>query len=180
MMDHTDYNLTFLLEAPDFSVRGKLIIEALAPLSMVTSMPGKYYRSQREPTSQMLYGLIENALGWHVSEKERKELAKRLRHKFGGEFDKSGVGFISLLQFHLRFSTSVIPPLLHYDDLWAQNLKGASFIGGSRNYDNRAIKVMNAYRAGEVGFGDLSEAKGYSKDPNKMSDFKQGENLNLS
>jgi CRISPR-associated protein Cas5 len=180
MMDHVDYNLTFLLEAPDFSVRGKLIIEALSPLSMVASLPGKYYRSQREPTPQMLYGLIENALGWHVSDKERKEIGKKLKNKFGEELKKSSVGFISLLQFHLRFSTSVIPPLLHYDDLWAQNLKGASFISGSRNYDNRAIKVMNAYRKGDVSFGDQSEAKGFSKDPNKIRDFKQGENLHLN
>ena len=173
-------DLSFLLQLPDLSIRAVLTIDALAPLSMVTSLPGKYYRSQREPTPQMLYGLIENALGWHVSDKERKELGKKLKKKFGEELAKSGVGFFSLLQFHLRFSNSVIPPLLHYDDLWAQNLKGASFIGGSRNYDNRAIKVMNAYRAGDVGFGDQSEAKGFSKDPSKIKDFQQGENLNLN
>jgi CRISPR-associated protein Cas5 len=174
------FDLNFLLQLPDFSARAKLTIDALAPLSIVASLPGKYYRSQREPTPQMLYGLIENAIGWHVSDKERKEIGKKLKNKFGEELEKSGVGFISLLQFHLRFSTSVIPPLLHYDDLWAQNLKGASFIGGSRNYDNRAIKVMNAYREGNVGFGDQSEAKGFSKDPNKIRDFKKGENLHLN
>ena len=173
-------DLNFLLQPPDFSTRAMLTVDALAPLSMVASLPGKYYRSQREPTPQMLYGLIENALGWHVSDKERKELGKKLKDKFGEELGKSGVGFISLLQFHLRFSTSVIPPLLHYDDLWSQHLKGASFIGGSRNYDNRAIKVMNAYRAGAVGFGDQSEAKGFSKDPNKIKAFQQGENLHLN
>ena len=56
-------NLDFLLEPPVFSARGKLTIEALAPLSMVSSMPGKYYRSQPEPTDAMLYGMLENALG---------------------------------------------------------------------------------------------------------------------
>jgi CRISPR-associated protein Cas5 len=173
-------DLKFLLQPPVFSSRAVLSVDALAPLSMVASLPGKYYRSQREPTSQMLYGLIENALGWHVSEKERSELGKKLKNKFGQELTKSGVGFISPLQFHLRFTTSVIPPLHHYDDLWAQHLKGASFIGGSRNYDSRVIKVMNAHRAGDIGFGDQSEAKGFSKDPNKINDFQTGENLNLS
>lgn len=137
----------FLLEKPTLPTRGKLLIDALSPLSMVSSLPGKYYRSQREPTPQMLYGLIENALGWHISDKERKEIEKKLKKKFGMELEKSGVGFVSILQFHLRFSTSVIPPLLHYDDLWAQHLKGGSFLGGSRNYDNQAIKIMNAERA---------------------------------
>jgi CRISPR-associated protein Cas5 len=65
-------DLNFLLEEPDFSTKAKLTIDALAPLSMVTSMPGKYYRSQPEPTDEMLYGLLENALGWHISTKERR------------------------------------------------------------------------------------------------------------
>ena len=161
-------------------MRGKLIVDALAPLSMVSSLPGKYYRSQREPTPQMLYGLIENALGWHISDGERKEVERKLKRKFNTDLEKSGVGFLSILQFHLRFSTSVIPPLLHYDDLWAQHLKGASFIGGSRNYDKRVIKVMNAHRAGDIAFGDQSEAKGFSKDTNKIDDFNKGESLHLN
>lgn len=175
-------DLSFLLQPPDFSVRARLTIDALSPLSMVASLPGKYYRSQREPAPQMLFGLIENALGWHVSDKERKVLGKKLKDKFREELAKSGVDFVSLLQFHLHFTTSVIPPLLHYDDLWAQHLKskGASFVGGSRNYDNRAIKVMNAYRAGNIELGDRSEAQGFSKDPNKINNFQQGDNLHLN
>lgn len=173
-------NLDFLLEQPDFSVRGKMIVDALSPLSMVSSLPGKYYRSQREPTPQMLYGLVENALGWHISDGERKEIERKFRRKFNADLEKSGVGFLSILQFHLRFSTTVIPPLIHYDDLWAQHLKGASFVGGSRNYDNRVIKVMNAHRAGNIAFGDQSEAKGFSKDPNKINDFDKGESLHLN
>jgi len=138
-------DLSFLLQLPNFSARAVLTIDALAPLSMVASLPGKYYRSQREPTPQMLYGLIENALGWHISDKERKELGNKLKNRFGEDLTKSGVGFISPLQFHLRFSTSVIPPLLHYDDLWAQHMKHNDdrHIDGSRNYDNRAIPLLN-------------------------------------
>ncbi len=138
-------DLSFLLQPPDFSTRAILTVDALAPLSLVAGLPGKYYRSQREPTPQMLYGLIENALGWHVSDKERKELGKKMKNKFGEELAKSGVGFISLLQFHLRFSASVISPLLHYDDLWAQHMKHNDdrHIDGSRNHDNRAIPLLN-------------------------------------
>ena len=169
--------LDFLLEKINLSTRGKLIIDALSPLSMVSSLPGKYYRSQREPTSQMLYGLIENALGWHISDKEGKEMERKLKRKFGTELEKSGVGFVSLLQFHLRFSTSVIPPLLHYDDLWAQHLKGGSFLGGSRNYDNQAIKIINAERAKKITINDLGAS---SKDIDKLHNFKENDKIHVN
>ena len=169
--------LNYLLEKTNLTTRRKLIIDALAPLSMVSSLPGKYYRSQREPTPQMLYGLIENALGWHISDKERKELEKKLKRKFGTELEKSGVRFVSLLQFHLQFSTSVIPPLLHYDDLWAQHLKGGSFLGGSRNYDNRAIKIMNAERAKKIAINDLGAS---SKDAEKLYNFQDNDKVHVN
>src|SRR5437764_461424 len=141
-------DFSFLLQPPDFSTHARLTIESLAPLSMVTSMPGKYYRSQPEPTDEMLYGLLENALGWHITGKtdvERDRLVKGLARRHGMEERKSGVEFRSLLQFHIRFTTRVVPPLLHYDDLWSQHLRGASFVGGSRNYDYRAIPIMNLH-----------------------------------
>jgi CRISPR-associated protein Cas5 len=173
----TKLNFDFLLHPADFSARAKLAIEALAPLSMVASLPGKYYRSQREPTAQMLYGLIENALGWHISDVERKELERKLKNKFQRELEKSGVGFVSVLQFHLRFAASLIPPLLHYDDLWAQHLKGGSFIGGSRNYDSRAIKIMNAERGKRVAINDLG---GSSKDSEKLHHFEENDKIHVN
>jgi CRISPR-associated protein Cas5 len=174
------YDLNFLLEKPDFSIKAKLTIDALAPLSMVTSMPGKYYRSQPEPTDEMLYGLLENALGWHISTKERTELLKRLKKQHKQEPYESGVGYASLLQFHLRFTTSLIPPLKHYDDLWSQHLKGGSFLGGSRNYDYRCIPIMNAEKEKRVAISDGSETKGFSKDPEKLTDFKDGDKINVN
>lgn len=170
-------DFSFLAKESDFLTRGKIIIDVLAPLSMVASLPGKYYRSQREPTPQMLYGLIENALGWHISDVERKELEKKLKKKYGRELEKSGVGFVSVLQFHLRFTTSLIPPLLHYDDLWAQHLKGGSFIGGSRNYDSRAIKIMNAERGKKVAINDLG---GSSKDSDKLHNFEENDKIHVN
>lgn len=169
--------LNFLLEKTELSERGKIVIDALAPLSMVSSLPGKYYRSQREPTSQMLYGLIENAFGWHISDKDRKELEKKLKKKFGTDLEKSGVGFVSVLQFHLRFTASVIPPMLHYDDLWAQHLKGGSFLGGSRNYDSQAIKIMNAERAKSIAIDDKGAS---SKDSDKLHNFRDGDKIHVN
>lgn len=172
-----ELNLDFLLENTKLPTRGKVVVDALSPLSMVSSLPGKYYRSQREPTPQMLYGLVENALGWHISDKERKEIEKKLKKKFGMELEKSSVGFVSILQFHLRFSNSVIPPLLHFDDLWSQHLKGGSFLGGSRNYDSRTIKIMNAERAKKIAIDDKGSS---SKDADKIRNFQDGDKVHVN
>lgn len=170
-------NLNFLLEPPDFSVRGKLTIEALAPLSMVASLPGKYYRSQPEPTEAMLYGMLENALGWHISAKERKDLSSNLKQKCG-EPEKTGVGFISLLQFHLRFTTKFLPPLLHYDDYWSQHQKGSRFTTGSRNHDSRLIALLNAEKidANDI---EIKEAASHRKDSSVAFDFQSGERIHI-
>lgn len=170
-------DLGVLLEPPNFSVRGKLTIEALAPLSMVSRMPGKYYRSQPEPTAEMLYGMLENALGWHISVKERKALGGKLKRKFG-ELNKTGVGFVSLLQFHLRFSISVIPSLLHYDDYWSQQLRGSRFTTGSREHDSLLIPLLNAAKDENRDI-KIEERAGHRKDVEVIKDFQNGERIHI-
>lgn len=172
-------DLSLLLEPPGWDARGVLTIEALAPLSMVTSMPGKYYRSQPAPTDAMLYGMLENALGWHISDGERKELFKRLAKNHEGKPTATDVGYASLLQFHLRFTTQFIPALLSYDDLWAQHLKseGKNFIGGSRNYDKRVIRLMNALASEQI---KVDERADYSKSSTKVEDFNKGDTIHVS
>ena len=96
------YDFKFLLEPPDFSASALLTIDALAPLSLVTSMPGKYYRSQPEPTDEMLYGMIENAFGFHLTsknDKERDKLIKKISQKHKLEIQTSNVGFSSFTKF---------------------------------------------------------------------------------
>jgi CRISPR-associated protein Cas5 len=173
-------DLDFLLQPPDFSARAMLTVDALAPLSMVTSMPGKYYRSQPEPTDAMLYGLLENALGWHIADSERKLLVKKLERKFGTKAAATGVGYTSLLQFHVRFALKSLPPLLHYDDLWAQHLKGGSFLDGSRNYDKRVIPLMNAYRDRENTGVMISDRANASKESEKLNEFRNGDQIHVN
>lgn len=173
-------DLSFLLQPPDFSARAMLTVDALAPLSMVTSMPGKYYRSQPEPTDAMLYGLLENALGWHVADGERKVLVKKIERKVGKKAIATGVGYTSLLQFHVRFAVKSLPPLLHYDDLWAQHLKGGSFLDGSRNYDKRVIPLMNAYRNRERTGVTISDRANASKESEKLSEFRNGDQIHVN
>lgn len=169
-------DLDLLTTPPEFSSVAILTIHALAPLSMVAKMPGKYYRSQPTPTDEMLYGMLENALGWHISE-ERIELIKQLQKWHGGNAKSSGVGFKSLLQFHVRFRLSKTPAVLHYDDYWSQHLSGPSFVGGSREYDANAIPLMNAISAGQVTVNDRAEAL---KDPELLTNFQEGQTIHLN
>ena len=173
-------DLSFLLQLPNFSARAILTVDALAPLSMVTSMPGKYYRSQPEPTDAMLYGLLENALGWHIADGERKLLVKKLERKFGVKAAVTGVGYASLLQFHVRFAVKSLPPLLHYDDLWAQHLKGGSFLDGSRNYDKRVIPLMNSYRDRDKTGVTISDRANASKDSEKLNEFRNSDHIHVN
>jgi CRISPR-associated protein Cas5 len=143
-------------------------------------MPGKYYRSQPEPTDAMLYGLLENALGWHISDGERKVLVKKLERKLGTRAAATGVGYSSLLQFHVRFAIKSLPTLLHYDDLWAQHLKGGSFLDGSRNYDKRVIPLMNAYRDRDRTGVTISDRANASKDSEKLNEFRDGDQIHVN
>ncbi|RYX83620.1 type I-PGING CRISPR-associated protein Cas5p [bacterium] len=171
-------DLTFLREKPDFSARARLKVEALAPLSMVVKMPGKYYRSQSVPSDIMLWAMLENALGWHIAEIERKKLLDELKKRHKSEAPLSGVKFGSLLSWHVRFvGPHFEPPMLRYDDLWSQHLRGSSFPGGSRNYDQSAIPLMNAERGKRVTFSEKTTAR---KDDAVIREFSDADDINLS
>ncbi len=174
-------NISLLSEMPIFNKISILTVDALAPLSMVAKMPGKYYRSQSSPTNEMLYGLLENALGWHFSEKDRNEIIKNLQKKHGRTAEASGVGFKSVLQFHLRFSlglTAVPDAVLRYDDYWSQHLRteGLEFFGGSREHDARLIPLVNAVAEKRVSVTDSSGIR----DEDAFSTFQTGDKINLS
>ncbi len=170
-------DLSPLKAPPDFSARGILSVEALAPLSLVAKIPGKYYRSQPQPSETMLLAMLENALGWHIGEKERNPILKKLEKRHKTPAHKSNVGFGSLLQWHIHFAASHIPASMHYDDLWAQHLRGSSFPDGSRNYDASMIPLMNAKRAGQIVVGDTADAR---REPGLLRDFAEGDKINIA
>ncbi len=170
-------DLSFFLEAPELTAHAELVITPLAPLSMVSSQPGTYFLSEVAPTDHMIYGLLENALGWHFHKDLRNELRKQLSKLakkdravaktykgtdwLAGKLEASGSGYESLLVHHVRLSPKRIPrPAISYDDLWSMHLhdKGGSFLGGSRNYDAALEALMTAARskdeAVKVEFGD--------------------------
>ena len=171
-------DLSFFLEPPVLDTAAILTIEALAPLSMVPAQPGSYYRSQAHPTDAMIFGMLENALGWHFGGKQRSELLKDLRKTAGKHHSKqanwkesgwltdksstSDSGFISLLMYHFRIDTQWIPQVMEYDDFWTQHLHdNDDFMGGSKHYDARLESLIN-----------LSKQEDKSKPKKKPSDKK--------
>ena len=163
-------DFSFFFEPPVFNASGILQIEALAPLSMASGHPGNYYQSLRSPTSFMLYGLLENALGWHFAEDIRKNLFKQLQKEakkankiyakapwLTTQPETSDSKYFSFLQYHLEFESNIFEPdTLTYDDLWSQNLRdsGRSFFGGSRHYDASLEDTINRVRTKAIEFGD--------------------------
>ncbi len=171
-------DLSFLREHPTFSSRAVLRVEALAPLSMVVKMPGKYYRSQSHPSDIMLWAMLENALGWHIAEVERKKLLDDLKKRHKTEAPLSGVKFGSLLSWHVRFvGPQFVPEMLRYDDYWTQLLKSSAFHQNSRNYDASAIPLMNAKKGGELSVSDGAKAL---KDPERLRNFDKGDLVHLN
>jgi CRISPR-associated protein Cas5 len=133
-------DLSILFEPIEFNKVIKLEIEPLAPLSMVSAMPGSYFRSLQSPTKFMLCGMFENLLGWHFSENDRKKIRKKVKKHFKNErdFELSGAksGYKPLLGHLFEIETSYIPEVVRYDDLWTQHLKGRDerHLNGARNY----------------------------------------------
>lgn len=173
-------DLSILFEPIELTKSVKLEIEPLAPLSMVSTMPGSYYRSLRSPTKYMLCGMLENLLGWHFSEEDRKELRKKIKkaHKNEDRFElgKAESGYIPLINHLFEVETEFIPEVINYDDVWTQHLKGRDerHLRGARNYHWQLEKEINQLEdTGKARTGYFKEHK--EKFPNYYASPKSRE-----
>lgn len=151
-MGDNNLNLEILKDRIDLTCKAKLFIEPLAPLSLVSSLPGAYYRSQREPTVFMILGILENLLGWHYTESERNPIINDLKkyhqkkYKNKLNFDKTPVGYKPLLQNHLKIEQLLYKPYIEsFEDYWTQHLKDVDerHAKGNRNYDSKIDFEVN-------------------------------------
>jgi CRISPR-associated protein Cas5 len=106
----------------------KLILEPLAPYSMVDEVPGSYYKTLNAPSKHQLCGLFENVLGLHLGLKDRERLFKDVakvyekkqkgkeKVKFERAYSKSG--YLPLLYHLFDINLTLVPPVTHLDDLW--------------------------------------------------------------
>ncbi len=146
-------DIQVLFEKPEPLQKASLFIEPLAPLSLVTSMPGAYYRSQREPSEFMIYGMLENLLGWHFTDAERNPIIRSLKsyykkkYKLELDFAKTPVGYKPLLQHHLKIEQLLLKPIYYgsYEDYWTQHLRDEDerHAKGTRNYDYTLEESVN-------------------------------------
>ncbi len=119
-------DLSILKRLPDPNLEVILEIEPLAPLSMVTELPGSYYKTLKSPDKKMLCGLFENIMGWHIDLEDRKAIIQELitlrrKQKLAYSNGSRGSTYIPLLWEYFEVELPLIPPQLgHYDDLWSR------------------------------------------------------------
>jgi CRISPR-associated protein Cas5 len=147
-------DISVLFEKPELDKLAVLWLEPLAPLSMVVSMPGSYYRSQGEPSIFMIYGMLENLLGWHFDDKIRRNIFKKMKSEFSKRYkikdfsmESSEVSYYPVLQQHLKIEAPALmqPQKQFYEDFWTQHLKDRDerHLGGARNYDLKIERMVN-------------------------------------
>lgn len=136
--------LECLTENPLFDQKITISIQALSPLSFVSSTPGDIYRSSSAPTKHMILGMLENAIGLHFPDDERTQTnnpyLKKIIKKTGA-LQSANSGFTSLLQNHVRILYIREPHVERVVDLFSQHLRGSDerHTKGSRNFDWRVI-----------------------------------------
>lgn len=138
-----EIDISILFQKPEKAVKAVLAIEPLAPLSMVNTMPGSFYKTLDVPSKYHLCGAFENALGWHFDENfknrelgkggKKENLRSQIRKQVLAHFKKqkaeipiwemSDVGYEPLLAHLFEVGLVVKPALIHYKDLWKQMRK---------------------------------------------------------
>lgn len=123
-------DLSILETIPDLNTKVILEIEPLAPLSMVSELPGSYYKTLKSPDKKMLCGLFENILGWHIDLADRKAIIKeltKLRQKQAKKYPQlefinrtKGSTYAPLLMEYFEIWLPLIPVTNFYDDLWSK------------------------------------------------------------
>ncbi len=141
-------DISILKNIPELTEKVVLEIEPLAVLSMVSDLPGSFYKSLKSPSKKMLCGLFENILGWHFSYNDRmaiqKELKKvRKKQKIDFESSQSGSTYVPLLMEYFDIDLVTIPEHFMYNDLWSRSYRRADtakHVGGTRFMDITFLK----------------------------------------
>lgn len=143
-------DLTILKKIPYNTVKTEVIIEPLAPLSMVSDMPGSFYKTLKIPNKKMLCGLFENLLEWHIDWKDRKAIQKdveklRKKQKIAYSNDVKGSTYIPLLMEYFDMvdqPTIDFSEVCFFNDLWKRCYRRSDAIvhpNGTENMDHRYI-----------------------------------------
>lgn len=145
----SNIDLSILKKLPELKTQAVLSIRPLAPLSMVSELPGSFYKTMKYPSKKMLCGLFENILGWHFDNKLRLEIFKdmvKVRKKQKIDLKKEqlihGSTYLPLLMdyFDILGNISLIEfkGMFNYSDLWNRGYRRSDsnkHLNGCRNID---------------------------------------------
>ena len=155
-------DLAVLQKIPHKIVKTKFVVEPLAPLSMVSEMPGSFYKTLNVPSKKMICGLIENVLGWHIDWKDRRAIQKdieklRKKQKVTHSSNTKGSTYIPLLMEYFDIidqPTIDFSEVCFFNDLWKRCYRRADEVvhpKGTDNIDYRYIpQKANADRKSVV------------------------------
>lgn len=150
-------DITILREIPNLTEKCDLIIEPLAPLSMVEEFPGSFYKSLKIPSKKMICGLFENILGWHIDWQDRKSIVKeigklRKRQQTNFSNQQKGSTYIPLLMeyFEIRDEKlSNFQNIIFYNDLWSRLYRRSDAVNhanGTENIDYTIIPIKRSLK----------------------------------
>lgn len=149
-MEHQEHiDLTILGRVPKLNAHIIMEIRPLAPLSMVSDMPGSFYKTLLYPSKKMICGLMENMLGWHFDRKlraeifnDRKKCMKKHKVTVNLKDYQQGSTYIPLLidYFELSGKPSLkeFKKVCNYADLWNKCYRrsdSSMHLNGCRNID---------------------------------------------
>jgi len=145
-------DLSLLFQKPEIDKQAILTIEPLAPLSIVSTLPGSYYKSLDKPTKANLCGMFENVMGWHIGLKDRRKILKKMKQVYKKSFkiidfeeEISAVGYTSLISHLFEIQKPNFQPaiLARYDDIWKQQLyrDGYAHPNGTPNLSYQLIPL---------------------------------------
>ena len=166
-MEMANLDISILQKQPQLDCSIILEIQPLSPLSMVSELPGSYYKTLKIPDKKMLCGLLENLLGWHVDLADRKTISKeikQLREKWANRQNKTlsdkavipytdytkGSTYVPLLMdyFEIQNIQPVISKVIFYNDLWNKAFRRSDSTGkqpthakGTFNIDYSLIPI---------------------------------------
>lgn len=121
-------NIELLSHKPNLCKAIKLIVTPLAALSMVSDLPGTYYKTQEIPDKYKICGLFENILGWHFDKKDRIEILKEIKKNYQKKFKEKGYdisasnsSYQPLLLDFFEIGMVYMSESINYNDLWKRS-----------------------------------------------------------
>lgn len=142
--------LSILKKIPNLDQEVIVEIAPLAPLSMVSDLPGSYYKTLKSPSKKMLCGLFENILEWHIDAADRKEIIKemkKVRHKQKMEFPtESGSSYQPLLMEYFEIRLQMSSSSFQYNDYWNKAFRRADAIVHPKGTFNLSYELVSKKR----------------------------------